>query len=134
MKGAATTAAVLAAMVLAACGGADNAAVKAAAAGAPPASAGPALEQSSLCEFANVVEAVQCRDGQLMFFAPNTWGNDQLPLTAAAVYCDWNHQVIHTKGGVVCVFTSARIRAAAEQAKQESQGAGSKKPDEAPPR
>lgn len=74
------------------------------------------IDQTSVCVYSNAQEASRCRDGQLSFFQPPTFGNEQLPLLAAATYCDFNHQIVHTRGGVVCVFTSQR-KAAAEQPK-----------------
>jgi len=67
------------------------------------------FDQSKLCIAENDAEASKCGAGQLMFFRPARWGNEQLPLTAAALYCDFNHQIVQTNGGVVCVFTDKRL-------------------------
>ena len=63
------------------------------------------IDQSSVCVYADEQEASKCADGQLAWFAPNAWGNEQLPLMAAAKYCDFRHQVVQNNSGVVCVFT-----------------------------
>jgi len=68
-----------------------------------------ALDQSSLCFFASDKEAQACKDGQLAFFRPDTWGNEQLPLIVAATYCDFRHPVVQNNSGVVCVFSAARL-------------------------
>lgn len=70
---------------------------------------GSAIDQSSVCLFDSEETAKQCKEGQLSFFQPSTFGNEQLPLIAAASFCDFNHQVIQTNGGVVCVFTGQRM-------------------------
>lgn len=71
--------------------------------------ANSALDQSSLCTFSNEENAKLCTEGQLAFFQPERFGNEQLPLIAAAAYCDFRHQVVQTLGGVVCVFTTQRL-------------------------
>jgi hypothetical protein len=107
--------AAAAAALLTACGGGEKSASVAAAA----AKAG--FNQASVCEFSNWRDGVSaCKDGQLALFLPNSWGNERLPLLAAAMNCDWNYQVVQNVGGVVCVFTSARYKAFAESAKQEA--------------
>ncbi|MCX7099416.1 MAG: hypothetical protein NTV43_16085 [Methylococcales bacterium] len=70
---------------------------------------GSTIDQSSLCLFDSEETAKQCKEGQLSFFQPSMFGNEQLPLIAAASFCDFNHQIIQTKGGVVCVFTGQRM-------------------------
>jgi len=69
-----------------------------------------AIDQSSVCMFDSREAAKACRDGQLAMFNPSSWGDEQLPLIVAATSCDWNHPVIHNKAGVVCVFTSQRLK------------------------
>lgn len=66
------------------------------------------IDQSSVCVYDSAETAKRCKDGQLSFFRPDSWGNEQFPLIVAASYCDFNHAVMHTKGGVVCVFTTQR--------------------------
>lgn len=72
-------------------------------AGTTPILAEPACEIGSLDQGWG-----QCKEGQVMAFLPSSWGNEQLPVVAAALYCDFHHPVVHTHGGVSCVFTGAR--------------------------
>lgn len=67
------------------------------------------IDQSSVCNYDNAETAKKCKEGQLSFFQPSSFGNEQLPLLVASSYCDFNHPIMHTNGGVVCVFTSQRI-------------------------
>lgn len=67
------------------------------------------IDQSSVCTYSNEEAARACKNGQLSFFQPERFGNEQLPLIAAASYCDFNYPVMHTNGGVVCVFTTQRL-------------------------
>jgi hypothetical protein len=67
------------------------------------------VNQEKICLFTDDTEAKKCKPGELAFFRPQSWGNDQLPLNGAAVYCDFNHQVMTTKGGFICVFTDKRL-------------------------
>lgn len=68
-----------------------------------------AIDQSTICRFNDTDTAKQCKNGQLAFFQPERFGNEQLPLVVAATYCDFNHPIMHTNGGVVCVFTTQRL-------------------------
>ncbi|KZY42801.1 MULTISPECIES: hypothetical protein [unclassified Oleiphilus] len=70
---------------------------------------GAEVNQSKLCHASSDAEAMQCKAGELMYFAPNFFGNEQLPLNIAGAYCDFNHQVMHTTGGVLCVLTDKRL-------------------------
>lgn len=65
--------------------------------------------QPSLCEI-NTLEAGwdTCKEGQIMAFLPQFFGNEQLPVVAAALYCDFHYPIVYTAGGVSCVFTAAR--------------------------
>ena len=67
------------------------------------------IDQSTVCRFNDTEAAKQCKNGQLAFFQPEQFGNEQLPLIVAATYCDFNHPIMHTNGGVVCVFTTQRL-------------------------
>lgn len=71
--------------------------------------AGGLFDQSQLCVANDDAEASKCTPGQLIFFRPTRWGNEQLPLTVAALYCDFSHQIVQNNGGVVCVFTDKRL-------------------------
>lgn len=70
---------------------------------------GSSIDQSSVCVYSTDHEATQCKSGQLSYFKPNRWGNEQLPLNVAAAYCDFNHQVVFNNSGVLCVFTNERV-------------------------
>lgn len=83
--------AIAAASLLSACGKADS------------------IPQDTLCAYSTDEEAKACKPGQLSYFQPSNWGNQQLPLQVAATYCDFNYQVMHTQAGVLCVFTDKRL-------------------------
>lgn len=67
------------------------------------------VDQSNLCIASTDEAAKKCSVGHLFYFQPQQWGNEQLPLNVMAAYCDFNHQIIHTNGGVMCVFTDKRL-------------------------
>ncbi len=67
------------------------------------------FDQSSLCSWSDEASLKNCKEGQLGFFAPATFGNEQLPLLVTANYCDFRHPVVYNSGGVVCVITFQRI-------------------------
>ncbi len=69
----------------------------------------PKIDQSKLCRVKDTDAAKKCEPGGLIYFAPRIFGSEQLPLSIAAAYCDFNHQIIHTKGGVLCIFTDKRL-------------------------
>ena len=73
-------------------------------------SGGPSIriDQSRLCLVSSDEEALKCKPGRLMYFQARRWGNDQLPTNIAAAYCDFNYQVMHTPGSVLCVYTDKR--------------------------
>ena len=71
---------------------------------------GDAIDQSNVCRFDSSDNAKQCKDGQLAFFQPTSFGNEQLPLLVVASYCDFNRPVVYNTGGVVCVFTTQRLK------------------------
>jgi hypothetical protein len=60
----------------------------------------------------------QCEDGQLLVFLPRSWGNDQLPIEVAALYCDFDHSVVYNNGGVVCKLDKKRWEKLVEIAKK----------------
>lgn len=66
------------------------------------------IDQSEICVYSDEEEAKECKAGELAWFKPDMWGNDQLPLSAAA-YCDFNYDVMYNNSGVICVFTDERI-------------------------
>lgn len=64
-----------------------------------------------LCIYNTDPQAERCKAGQMAWFRPD---NDQLiseqaALSVAAAYCDFNHEVMHNRAGVVCVFTDQRM-------------------------
>jgi len=62
-----------------------------------------------ICHVSSINDAFKkCEDGDTVMFLPSTYGNDQLPLAAAAAFCDFSKPVIWNTGGVSCVFTSER--------------------------
>jgi len=67
------------------------------------------IDQSNMCIYSSDKEAKSCKDGQMSFFRPSSWGNEQLPLDVTAAYCDFNYPVVYTNAGVVCVFTTKRM-------------------------
>jgi hypothetical protein len=67
------------------------------------------INQTKLCVFSDDNGAKQCKSGETAFFSPQSWGNEQLPLNVAALYCDTNHQIIYNNAGVVCTFTDKRL-------------------------
>lgn len=68
-----------------------------------------------------------CREGQLAWFMPPRWGNDQLPIMFVAAVCDFRHPVVWNNGGVACVYTNVRREGPPEQAARDS-GAAQKRP------
>lgn len=67
------------------------------------------FDQSSVCTWSDENSLQQCKEGQLGFFAPASFGNDQLPLLVVSRYCDMRYQVVQNNGGVVCVITHQRV-------------------------
>jgi hypothetical protein len=69
----------------------------------------PELDQSYLCTYNTDAQAERCKDGQLAWFKPTQWNNEQEPLSVAAAYCDFTKQIMYNKSGVICVFTNKRM-------------------------
>lgn len=67
------------------------------------------INQKDLCIYSSDQDAKECKAGQLSYFRPQSWGSEQLPLQVAAIYCDFNHQIMQTNAGVVCIFTDKRL-------------------------
>lgn len=61
-----------------------------------------------------------CQPGERVLFMPNSWGNEQLPVRFAALYCDPRYSIALTKGAVSCVFDPANIEFVAERAVQKA--------------
>ena len=68
------------------------------------------IDQSKMCTYSTDKEAKKCKSGELAWFSPSQWGNEQLPLSVAAAYCDFNYEIMYNKSGVICVFTDKRIK------------------------
>ena len=77
-----------------------------------PILSGPACEINDLSEGWS-----KCKNGQILAFLPGSWGNEQLPIVASALYCDFAHPIVHNHGGVSCVFTNSRKPAETPPAK-----------------
>lgn len=73
------------------------------------------IDNSEICVYSNDDEAKACKNGKLAYFKPNQWGNEQLPLSVIAGYCDYNYQIIHNHSGVVCVFDNHRMNQAPQK-------------------
>lgn len=69
----------------------------------------PPILDTPVCEINSLNEGWdKCKEGQVMAFLPPSFGNEQFPIIAIALYCDFHHPIAHTTGGVSCIFTSAR--------------------------
>ena len=53
----------------------------------------PPVDQSRICIYSNDEEARKCVNGELSFFNPTRWGNEQLSLFVVAQYCDTNYNI-----------------------------------------
>ncbi|MGI2025071.1 hypothetical protein [Shewanella glacialipiscicola] len=67
------------------------------------------VEQSKMCVYSNDVEAKRCKAGEMSWYNPSKWGNEQTPLGVAAAYCDFNYSIMFNNAGVICVFTDKRL-------------------------
>ncbi len=67
------------------------------------------VDQSKICIYSTDEEAKQCKAGELSWFKPSRWGNEQLPLNVAGAYCDFNYEIMYNNSGVICVFTDKRM-------------------------
>ncbi|HWV09690.1 MULTISPECIES: hypothetical protein [unclassified Pseudomonas] len=67
--------------------------------------------QSNLCTFNTDPQAERCKAGQMAWFRPDDGQliSEQMALSVAAAYCDFNHPVMHNRAGVLCVFTDQRL-------------------------
>lgn len=72
------------------------------------------IDQSGLCTFSTDPQAERCKAGQMAWFRPeqNQLISEQAALSVAATYCDFNHQVMYNRAGVLCVFTDQRLSVA----------------------
>ncbi|HSC83870.1 MAG TPA: hypothetical protein VLC30_09670 [Pseudomonas sp.] len=74
----------------------------------------PEIDQSGLCTYNTDPQAERCKAGQMAWFRPdqNQLISEQMALSVAAAYCDFNHQVMYNRAGVLCVFTDKRLQVA----------------------
>lgn len=75
---------------------------------------GPRIDQSGLCSYNSDPQAERCKPGQMAWFRPDQGQliSEQMALSVAAAYCDFNHQVMYNRAGVLCVFTDQRLHVA----------------------
>lgn len=67
------------------------------------------IDQAKVCQFANGDEAQdRCKDGDVAMWTPATFGNEQTPIFYVSLFCDFEAPIIHTVGGVSCIFTTKR--------------------------
>jgi len=69
--------------------------------------AGPNINQETACSVTSVRPQDNnqiCKDGQKVSYAPERWGNEQLPIIFAALNCDHRFQIVHNKSAVSCIF------------------------------
>lgn len=52
---------------------------------------------------------VSCKDGNVVGFFPNSFGNEQLPILFTARYCNHQHHIALTRGAVSCIYRDNRI-------------------------
>lgn len=62
------------------------------------------IDQDTICETSSWRIDGDCKPGTKIAFLPQRWGNEQLPVMFAAANCDMRYSVLHTNGGVVCIF------------------------------
>jgi len=68
-----------------------------------------AKPRSRLCYVTTIEDAyTSCHEGDIVVFLPLVYGNEQLPVLAAAAFCDHSKSIALTIGGVSCVFTRKR--------------------------
>ncbi|MFZ5500739.1 MAG: hypothetical protein ACOY58_02350 [Candidatus Micrarchaeota archaeon] len=65
--------------------------------------------QKTICESTELMPAQgTCKDGDVFAFLPDVFGNEQLPVMAAAMSCDFRYPIVQTKGGVSCIYKAGR--------------------------
>ena len=71
----------------------------------------PDPAQSTICIYNTDPQAERCKAGQMAWFRPDDGQliSEQMALSVAAAYCDFDHPVMHNRAGVVCVFTDQRL-------------------------
>lgn len=61
-----------------------------------------------MCRIASLDDKIDCERGDLIVFAPNFFGNKQLPVIASSRLCDFRYSIVQTDGGVACVLWDRR--------------------------
>jgi hypothetical protein len=71
----------------------------------------PAIDLTGLCTYNTDPQAERCKPGQMAWFRPDQGKliSEEMALSVAAAYCDFNHPVMHNRAGVLCVFTDQRL-------------------------
>lgn len=59
-----------------------------------------------ICRVENINEFPGCTAGQQLLFLPPSWGNEQLPVIAAAS-CDLRYPAVWSKGGLTCIYAGS---------------------------
>ncbi|MNE91517.1 hypothetical protein [Pseudomonas borbori] len=74
----------------------------------------PPIDLSGLCTYNTDPQAERCKAGQMAWFRPDQGKliSEEMALSVAAAYCDFNHPVMHNRAGVLCVFTDQRLAVA----------------------
>lgn len=61
--------------------------------------------QDNICVASSLADIrANCNNGELLYFEPNNWGNEQLPMMITALACNTNKPVYFNKAGVVCTY------------------------------
>lgn len=67
------------------------------------------LKQNQTCLVSDTEKMIQqCKEGDILIFAPSIFGNEQLPITIAGLVCNFEYPIVTSVGGVSCVFSTAR--------------------------
>lgn len=70
---------------------------------------GSELKQNHACQVSTTDGLISsCKDGDVLIFTPNIFGNEQMPVKIAGLVCDFQHPIVYNEGGVSCIFTSKR--------------------------
>ena len=71
----------------------------------------PPIDLTGLCTYNTDPQAERCKPGQMAWFRPDQGKliSEEMALSVAAAYCDFNHPVMHNRAGVLCVFTDQRL-------------------------
>lgn len=66
------------------------------------------LKQNEVCHVEEINEAVSCKNDQVLMLTPSIYGNEQLPIYVAGLFCDFRHPIVASTAGVSCIFTDLR--------------------------